>query len=150
MRQLSAIVALLLASCSALTPRVAVPPAAVEVPAAVRVAPSTVARPASVGELDAAATDDWLQRTAEQRRLDAEPPPALDELLAAAAPPVTVEVVRYETCYGPYRKSYQHGTTFPVRTLTGAGLGALLSSKRHRDRGVAIGAGIGFLLDVAR
>ncbi len=50
-----------------------------------------------------------------------------------------------------YYRSRGHRSTFPVNTAIGAGIGAIIGHQsHHRDRGAAIGAGIGLLFDLAR
>lgn len=47
------------------------------------------------------------------------------------------------------RYSHHRRSTFPIRTVFGAGLGAIIGHQSgHRGGGAAIGAGIGLLLDL--
>ncbi|MBL8726987.1 MAG: glycine zipper family protein [Planctomycetes bacterium] len=50
-----------------------------------------------------------------------------------------------------YDRARRRGTWFPVNTVVGAGVGAIIGHQRgHRGRGALIGAHAGLLLDVAR
>ena len=60
----------------------------------------------------------------------------------------------YPTGYYRARRfgGYGYGRGYrpaPINTALGAGIGALVSSRRHRGRGAAIGAGVGLLFDFA-
>jgi len=45
----------------------------------------------------------------------------------------------------------RRGTRFPVNTVVGAGVGAVIGHQRgRRDRGALIGAGLGLLFDLNR
>jgi hypothetical protein len=57
--------------------------------------------------------------------------------------------------YLRYRSSYRHRSyrrsRFPVNTVVGAGIGAIIGHQRgRRDRGALIGGGVGLLFDLNR
>jgi hypothetical protein len=112
---------------------------------------------------DEEATKAWLQQTADERR-------AADTTNAPLPLQQTVYVDRpvYSDPYvAPYGYGYGYGydgygnpiygygsscrqTNFPVNTVVGAGIGAIVGSgSRHQGRDIAVGAGIGLLLDFA-
>lgn len=49
------------------------------------------------------------------------------------------------------QRARRRGTRFPVNTVVGAGVGAIIGHQRgRRDRGALIGGGVGLLLDLSR
>lgn len=101
------------------------------------------------------ATRAYLDRAIEQRRLaqPVTPPPVVIER------PVEVTQHQYHAVYDydpywQYRQSpgtRRSRSTFPWNTAVGAGLGAIIGHQSgRRDRGAAIGAGIGLLFDLWR
>lgn len=67
-----------------------------------------------------------------------------------AGEPVYVGVHGYRDWYD-YDRARRRGTWFPVNTVVGAGIGAVIGNQHgHRGRGALIGAHAGLLLDVAR
>ncbi len=145
--------------------------------AATPAAPGDASEPAAAAPTDEAATRAWLDRTIEERRSAEPPPPApiyqTVEHTVYVDRPVYYTGSRYRSAwydddcrYDGYRhyddcgepiytsrSSYyrgSHRSSFPVHTVVGAGLGAIIGHQsHHRDRGAAIGAGIGLLLDLA-
>jgi hypothetical protein len=100
-----------------------------------------------------AATRAYLDRAIEQRRLAQ---PVTPPTVVIERP---VEVTQYPPVYDydPYWQYRQSPTTrrarstFPWNTAVGAGLGAIIGHQSgRRDRGAAIGAGIGLLFDLWR
>lgn len=94
---------------------------------------------------DESATELFLDHEIERRRYVAPAP----------VPQRIVERI-YVTSPDPYREHYRHEqryyrSRFPWNTAIGAGLGAVIGHQSgRRDRGAAIGAGIGLLFDLAR
>ncbi len=134
-------------------------------------------RQPGVNPTDEDATNRWLE--AERARVDAvnpERPP--EPVYQVVERPVyvdrTVYVERpywrrgyvgygYDACGQPVYHTYDcydsypvyrrpvRETAFPVNTLLGAGLGAVIGHQSgRRDRGAAIGAGLGLLFDLGR
>lgn len=141
-------------------------------------APREVARrePTAAAPTNEEATSAWLDRTIEARRA-ANPDVPPEPMYQTIERTVYVDrPVYYRSSYDDYRSgygygyrssyyddcgqpryapyyygSYRHRSTFPVNTVLGAGVGAIIGHQsHHRDRGAAIGAGIGLLLDLAR
>ncbi len=115
------------------------------------------------------ATRAWLDRTVEERRAanpDEPPAPMFQTVERTVYVDRPVRVYDdcdswryqrsdygygYDDCdrYGSYRSRSYH-STFPINTVVGAGVGAIIGHQsHHRGRGAAIGAGIGLLLDLA-
>lgn len=125
------------------------------------------------GATDEGATQQWLQQEVE--RVDARNPERPPEpIYQVVERPVYVDRTVYVDrpywrtryvgygydCYGEpvyyqhHQGYYGHSrprSTFPWNTAVGAGLGAVIGHQSgRRDRGAAIGAGIGLLFDLAR
>lgn len=162
------------AACSVPQPalrRVEAPPPRVEVSEVER----TGARSAT--PVDPAASDRYLEEEANRRREELPENDPLPQQTVYVEVPVEVpverrvyyrdhyeprhyDVVHYGPSYG-YRSHYRHhgyyghrhhrGHAVLGRTLVGAGLGAIIGHQSgRRDKGAAIGAGIGFLSGLLR
>jgi hypothetical protein len=103
------------------------------------------------------ATRAWLLQTIEQQRA-VNPEPLQYQYVEAVQPVYVGREVRFlespAGCvrypYG-YRAEPCYETPFPVYTVFGAGVGALIGGNNHNaGGGAAIGAGVGLLLDLGR
>ena len=97
---------------------------------------------------DEAATNRFLDTEIERRRtVQAVPEPTY--VVERVYEPVYVDRVEYRDVGSwEYR---QYRSRFPWNTAVGAGLGAIIGHQSgRRDRGAAIGAGVGLLFDIAR
>ncbi len=131
------LIAAALASCAGARyaePNTPLPPA-VAAPAPVPAASQQLLAPR---QPDSDATRAWFEREIELApRYEPPPPPA---------PPAETRVV-HEYVGDPYCEP-RH-STFPINTALGAGIGAIIGNQSGESEcGAAIGAGIGFLLDV--
>lgn len=110
---------------------------------------------------DEDATKAWLQQTADDRRAadTANAPVPLQQTVYVDRPVYTERYVApygygYD-CYGNpvYGYGYEscRQTDFPVNTVVGAGIGAIVGhGSKNQGRDIAIGAGIGLLFDLPR
>ncbi len=76
----------------------------------------------------------------------------VDRQVPVAGEPVYVGVHGYRD-WDDYDRARRRGTWFPINTVVGAGIGAIIgnqSGRRARGRGALIGAHAGLLLDIAR
>ena len=131
------------------TPRVpAVPRREAHVP---RVAPRSVQRAE-----DEAATDAWLEKTAkESRERDPERPPVPIQVERVVERQVYVQPEgspHYDAYGNPVyaQRPYDPYGAFPVSTVAGATIGAFAGGCHDNGEAALIGAGIGFLFDLAR
>ena len=95
----------------------------------------------TVPQTDETASQEFLEQEIVRNARPPEPP-----LL-----PPAVDRMYYPNRYIPQETSEDPTAAFPWATLYGASIGALIGSTSHdAGEGAAIGAGIGFLLDLGR
>jgi len=111
-------------------------------------------RQAPLHETNEEATRAWLDRTIEMRRTANPdvPPVPMQETVYVDRPiyhqgyPVNGYDAYGQPVYYPQSQPY---TTFPINTLLGAGVGAVIGHQsHHQSEGAWIGAGAGLLLDL--
>ena len=104
-----------------------------------------------------AATKAWLDREIEHNRYVAPPPPPVPAVERLADErqlgyqPADQDPYAYRPYYhyGAYGRSEPPGTTFPLHTALGAGVGAIIGHQSgHRSEGAWIGGGLGLLMDL--
>jgi len=117
-----------------------------------RTSPPPSALPSGAPSTDEAATRAWLDEEIERHRYV---PPPVEESEPVADAARTVQVgsdPRYDPYYqyGPrYESPPSHGTTFPLNTVVGAGLGAVIGHQSgNRGQGAWIGGSLGLLVDL--
>jgi hypothetical protein len=106
------------------------------------------------------AADRWLTEQVakaidkEIRERDAARQEAEQRVVEEQARSAVMERRVYDRYYGwsePYRRDRSPAYYFPWNTVTYGGLGAIIGHQSgHRDRGLAVGAGIGLLFDMLR
>jgi hypothetical protein len=98
---------------------------------------------------DEAATELFLDHEIERRRYVA-PAPEPVRIVERIYEPVYVD--RYDEYRTVYRVEHdRYRSRFPWNTAVGAGIGAIIGHQSgRRDRGAAIGAGVGLLFDMFR
>ncbi len=119
-----------------------VPPPRYDRPAVPRDQPKT-----PPAEFSDEAADEFLKSEIE-RKTALEPKPAVVERVVYVREPTRQER-EYEQEYRREHERYK--SKFPWHTAAGAGLGAVIGHQSgRRDEGALIGAGVGFLMDLAR
>ena len=129
---------------------------------AMPLAPTTAPRPAPPAiapATDEAATRAWLDQEIERNRYVPPPPPVEEREPVADAGRISqvVSDPRYDPYYQPYYRygpRYEsppsRGTTFPLNTAVGAGIGAIIGHQSgHRGQGAWIGGSLGLLMDLS-